>query len=394
MSPVIALLGASALGCAQAKSANPLSPDVAGPIPGVQITAPQPLEPGIGATLTGTETNVTFVIQNAETSGQRALWLQLDLAADPGFQQVLHQADRLAPGGDGRTSYRLPAPLGSGRTYYWRTRALDGANSGPYSGVAHFSVMEAPYIETPAPLEPAGQIGTNRPEFKVRNGRTSGPVGNIVYRFEVGTAPDPSAITAVVTVAPGSNGTTSMSLGELPFGQTLYWRVYATDHETTSPYSPVMVFRTADAPAPSTPIPTPLPSPAPGTTPPAGPGGPVGGARTISPEEALAIIESMHDAERWDLGSRSSRESRVQFLFKAVAAIHYGHPRYNPRGPDSNWCVKDAGSGRPPSDDVIVRCSTRDAWDLIGGAGADGYRFHLDYIGRLGSDQNVYPPPR
>ncbi len=58
------------------------------------------------------------------------------------------------------------------------------------------------------------------------------------------------------------------------------------------------------------------------------------------------------------------------------------------------WCIKDGGSGRPQSDDVIVRCNSRDAWDLIGGAGANGYSFHVDYIGRLPGDQNVYAPPR
>ena len=32
--------------CEAAKSANPTAPSVAGPIPGVSITAPKPLEPG------------------------------------------------------------------------------------------------------------------------------------------------------------------------------------------------------------------------------------------------------------------------------------------------------------------------------------------------------------
>ena len=30
----------------------------------------------------------------------------------------------------------------------------------------------------------------------------------------------------------------------------------------------------------------------------------------------------------------------------------------------------------------------------IGGAGANGYSFHLDYLGVLPSNQNVYAPPR
>ena len=104
-------------------------------------------------------------------------------------------------------------------------------------------------------------------------------------------------------------------------------------------------------------------------TPPRGGGritGSVGANRHISPEEALDLIINYHDSIRADLGSRSSREQRVEFWCSAVAVIHFGHPRFNPAGGDPGWCVKDAGGGRPPSDDVLVRCDTRDAWDLIG----------------------------
>lgn len=392
-----AVLGSVA--CEQVKSANPLSPDIAGPIPGVQITAPLLVEPGPGSTIVGRSTSVTLVLQNPTTSGQRPLWVKIEIAADANFSQVLHQADRLALGADGRITYPLPQPLSPGHTYYWRAKALDGANEGPFSAVASFSVAEPVVIEAPVAVEPVGQLATNRPEFKVRNARVVGPAGDLIYRFEVATAPDPAAITAVVSVAPGAGGTTSMSLGDLPFGATFYWRAYITDGTTTSPYSAVLSFRTADAPAPTPPPPPPPPppSPPPPSPPPPSPppgGGPVGGPRTISAEEALSIIENVHNTERWDLGSRSSREQRIQFFFRAVATVHYGHTRFNPRGPDAGWCVKDAGGGRPPSDDVLVRCDTREAFDLIGSAGADGYRFHLDYIGRLPGDQNVYPPPR
>ncbi len=94
---------------------------------------------------------------------------------------------------------------------------------------------------------------------------------------------------------------------------------------------------------------------------------------------------------RYDLGSNSTRDQRVAFLWTAVAVIHFRHPTFNPAGGDPGWSVKDAGGGRPPSDDVLVRCDTRDAWDLIGSAGVNGYFFHQDYLGRLDGGQNVYP---
>jgi len=386
---LVALLAIT--GCTRAKSANPLSPDVAGPIPGVVISAPATLEPASGAEFIVSSASTTLVLGNATTSGVRELWMQVDVAVDANFQTIVHQADRIALNATGRTSHTIPGTLAAGRTYYWRARALDGANTGPYSGVANFSIVEPAVIETPVPIEPAGAVATNRPTFRARNGRVSGPTGSVVYRFEVATALDPAAIIAVVSTAPGSDGTTAMSLGDLPWDKTFYWRVYGTDGQTSSTPSGVMSFRTPPAPAPAPPPPSPTPPPSPAPPP---PGGPVGPPRSISPDEALQIVRRVHDTEGWNLGSRSSREDRIRFFFRAVAVIHYGHSRFNPAGPDSSWCVKDAGGGRPPSDDVLVQCGTRDAWDLIGSAGADNYAFHLDYIGRLSGDQNVYPPPR
>jgi hypothetical protein len=385
----------ASIACSGEKSENPLGPDVAGPIPGVVISAPATVEPPVGAQFTPSNEQQTLVIQNATTTGQRPLWMELDVASDATFQSMVHQDAKVNPDPSGRTSYRLPAALSAGKTYYWRARALDGANTGPYSAVAHFSIAAPVVIGAPTAVAPAGNIATNRPEFRATNGAVSGPAGSLIIRFEVANAPDPAAIVAVVSTTPGAGGTTTMSLGELPWNQTFYWRTYATDGTHTSPFSSVLTFKTPAPPSVGPPPPgPPLPGPPPPPPPPGGGGGPVGPARTISPNEALQIVRTIHDTERWNLGSGTTREHRIGFLFRAVATIHYGHSRYNPAGPDSKWCVKDAGGGRPPSDDVIVRCDTRDAYDLVGSSGADGYSFHLDSIGRLPAEQNVYPPPR
>ena len=90
----------------------------------------------------------------------------------------------------------MPEPLGAGFTYYWRTRASDGANTGPYSPVANFNVVPPVVIDTPTPTEPSGNLNTNRPDFKVRNAAISGTVG-VVYRFHIspvaGLQPDGGA---------------------------------------------------------------------------------------------------------------------------------------------------------------------------------------------------------
>jgi hypothetical protein len=61
----VGALAFAAAACQQSKSANPLSPDVAGPIPGVTITAPRNLEPFVGQQIEATQQPLTFLIENA-----------------------------------------------------------------------------------------------------------------------------------------------------------------------------------------------------------------------------------------------------------------------------------------------------------------------------------------
>jgi hypothetical protein len=251
ISPVRGLTGFVAIlclvGCEAAKSANPTAPSVAGPIPGVNITAPRALEPGVGATLTFDAEPPTLLIENPGSSSARAFWLQLEIGTDEGFQQLVHQADQIAPGNNGRTTYRLPSPLGAGYTYYWRTRAVDGANTGPYSPVANFSVVPPVQIDAPVATEPSGNITTNKPEFKVTNGGISGTTG-VAYRFEVATSADFGNLIAVVTVPVNGSGSTTMTLGDLPHKTTFYWRVRGSDGSKESSYSNTQVFTTPEAP--------------------------------------------------------------------------------------------------------------------------------------------------
>ena len=115
-------------GCTK-KSENPLSPTVAGPIAGVSITAPKLLEPQHQQTLTA-GTAVTLLFESATTTGERPITQELQVALDPEFTQRVHSADKLPPGQGGRTAYTLPV-LQEGRAYFWRVRAVDGANAGP-----------------------------------------------------------------------------------------------------------------------------------------------------------------------------------------------------------------------------------------------------------------------
>ena len=185
---VVSLLFVTVGGCVGAeKSSNPLSPSVAGPIPGVNITPPTPLEPRDGVNIAVDQQPLTLLLENAGTNGQRPLSYVFDVATDTGFTNKVFTREGIAPGDGGRTALRLPDPLASGRTYYWRAQALDGANTGPHSPAAHFRIFTPIVIEKPTPESPVDnvRIDSLQPEFKIGNAPRSGPVGGIRYVLEL-----------------------------------------------------------------------------------------------------------------------------------------------------------------------------------------------------------------
>lgn len=237
-------------------------------------------------------------------------------------------------------------------------------------------------VSAPAVVSPfdSVRIDSRRPIFVWLNATGTNETIAMEYEIEVVDGSNVRVYQTIAGETPG-NGSHTVPF-DLNYDTAYGWRIRAAHGTERGPWSVWGNFRTA-----VTPVTAPRTT---GTT----SDGTIGPARTISFNEAFNIIVGVHDGMRVNLGANSTRDYRVNFLFGAVAAIHYGHARWNPQGPDSNWCVKDAGGGRPPSDDVLVRCSTREAWDLIASAGANGYKWHQDFIGRLPSEQNVYPPGR
>jgi hypothetical protein len=216
----------------------------------VNITAPRALEPFAGQKITYTGEPQTLLIENAGTNGARTISLEIDVATDPAFTQLVHHADSVALGDAGRTLYRLPQPLPAGYTYYWRIKANDGANSGPYSEATTFIVVPPVVIGAPHAVSPSGKLSTNQPDFRVTNGAISGTSG-VAYRFEVSRSADFNQIVAVVTVTAHGSGSTTMTMGALPYETTFYWRVKGGDGSVESDYSNTMAFTTSDRPQPA-----------------------------------------------------------------------------------------------------------------------------------------------
>jgi hypothetical protein len=248
-------------GCETTKSSNPLSPTIAGPIPGVVITAPKLLLPTAGQRIAVTEQPVTLTIENPTTTGVRPFKLVFEIAADAGFATKVFSREAVEPGTDGRTSVKLTDSLATGHTYYWRAMAADGANSGPYSSAVNFDVFTPIVIQAPTIVSPVDgvKVADTKPTLKVTNATRTGPAGAITYNFQISETQSFGAIVLNAVVPEGTSQTMYTATQDLAYSKTYYWRVRASDPTTTGPWSVTQWFQTPD-PAP-TPTPTPSPSP-------------------------------------------------------------------------------------------------------------------------------------
>src|SRR6478735_1163721 len=94
--------------CERSKSENPLSPSIAGPIAGVTIDQPKPVEPASSSQIAVDQQPVTLTIQNASTTGVRPLTYTFEIATDPTFSAKIFSQTGIEPGADGRTKLKLP----------------------------------------------------------------------------------------------------------------------------------------------------------------------------------------------------------------------------------------------------------------------------------------------
>ena len=232
--------------CAVSKSANPLSPSVAGPIPGVAITAPKIVDPGFGTEIPIDRQPLTLTVGNSSTSGVRPLTYLFEIAADSAFTNVVYSKSGIAPGDGNDTSLQLPDPLATPGTYFWRVRAEDGANTGPYSASANFKVFIPIVIQAPISISPVNNVLVNsvRPRFSWGNAQKSGPYGAISYFGEVSDNQSFASKIMTWTVSEQGGQTNVDSPQDLPAGKQLYWHVRASDPTMTGPWSATQVFQT------------------------------------------------------------------------------------------------------------------------------------------------------
>ena len=238
---------------------------MAGPIAGVSILAPKPVAPASASQIAVDQQPVTLTVENASSNGVRPLNYIFEVAMDNGFtNKILSQAG-VAPGTGGRTSLRLTQSLAAERTYYWRTKADDGANASDYSAPLSFHVYTPVIIQPPALQSPVdgAALTTRKPTLTVINAKRTGPAGAMQYPFEAATDSAFANKVISVLVNEGSTQTSYAPPGDLAYATGYYWRVKATDPGHESGYSSVWSFMTPAAPVVVTPTPGPGPTPIP-----------------------------------------------------------------------------------------------------------------------------------
>jgi hypothetical protein len=261
-----AFLAVVVAGCEAEKSRNPLSPNVAGPIAGVSISPPTPVNP-VNAEVLNTGP-LRLIFNNGSTNGERPLFYIVELASDAGFTNKVFAQSKVNPGSGAQTSIVVDASLTAERTYYWRAKADDGANESDFSAVAKFDLVVPIVIGAPGPVSPVGGVVTSSaaPALVVNNAEVQGRAGKVDYWFEVALDQAFSRTIVGLGVERSGGSTTSAQMPELPGGTTLYWRVVGIglNGTVTGSWSATQSFRTpAAAPAPPPPGPPPGPNPPP-----------------------------------------------------------------------------------------------------------------------------------
>ena len=296
-----ALLASAACvsGCSQTKSANPLSPNIAGPIAGVTITVPRTIEPAAGQVVKDTDQPVRIAVENPQTNGVRPVTIVFQIAIDEQFNSVVFSQTGIVPTPDSPTTrMTLPERLQPGRSYFWRARAQDGANSSDWTAAVRFDVQIAIVIGTPIPVSPVNntRIAGLAPELKVRNAPSSGPHGPLQYQFQISTDSAFSNLIVDGSSFPSPSGETVFMAPAMPgLDRTFFWRSRLTDNVESGNWSITEVFRTA-----ATPAPVPLP-----------PGGGHGGS--CASNNGLAIVNCI----------------AARFPERLVAGVSLGHRMEN-----------------------------------------------------------------
>lgn len=349
-----AMAALTLLACEQAKSSNPLSPLIAGPIAGVEITPPQPVQPAAGARIRTDAPALTLVVQNASTNGVRPVAYDYQIATDSSFTTLVYARAAVPAGSGGQTSLQVSEPLESNRTYVWRVRGNDGANASPFSGARVFEIVDPPQLFAPTPTSPTeGATNTSRqPTLRVNNAARTGDVGAVWYLFQVASDSSFQSLVEQGTVDEQPLATQHTLAETLAYSRTYYWRARAHEPTVTGPWSVTRSFTTQSAPVtnpggPTLPPGTPCPLPS--------------GSGVPNSNEGAALVACVKE----DLVRRGFNLSGTCGAFEITLRVA--------------WALRDRGAGLEVysgtscngySHDIVFFSPSAESADILIGAGS------------------------
>ncbi len=161
----------------------------------------------------------------------------VEVSVQPDFSSLVAQQREVTT-----TSYQANG-LAYGTRYYWRVRATGGGGTSAWSAVWSFTVEDEPLTPPDAPLPAEPVAGAKDLDTQVTIAWNAVPDA-LYYTLQLATDP------AFQTLTYEQDGlrTTSVDVPALVAGTTYYWRVSATGHGGTSPWSTVRSFSTRPAP--------------------------------------------------------------------------------------------------------------------------------------------------
>ncbi|NGO39937.1 hypothetical protein G4L39_11125 [Limisphaera ngatamarikiensis] len=197
---------------------------------------------------------MALIVSNAVDFQGDSLAYQFEVYGDPQLSQLMAQVPAIASGSF-TTAWQVDTDLPNNAQYWWRCRATDGTNVGPWMATATFFVNEtnrppaAPVIAGPPP----GLVLTNL-DVLLLWWPSAGDAdeGDHVVSYHIQVADNPAFTLPVINATntpalelpPGTNWVLSLPLSSLPGAEnmvwrTLYhWRVSAQDQRgLSSPWS-------------------------------------------------------------------------------------------------------------------------------------------------------------
>ena len=210
------------------KSANPLSPVIAGPIPGVDISAPTTVAPGGDAQIDTNTQPITLQVANAGTNGVRPLSYRFEIATDLNFTNPVFTKESVAQAPSCRTSTKLPGPPSPERKCYWHARAQDGANTGSFGPTSAFTVFTPIVFGTPSLVSPINDdVATSaQPRLVIGNAPHSGPVEQVFYRIQLANSTSFNPLIGDYTISETGTQTEMTVPVSLAVGR-YFWRAQA-----------------------------------------------------------------------------------------------------------------------------------------------------------------------